>query len=175
MYHLTLCLLYYFRMALHAMLWTKPPTPYFRPPPIHLCVVGVVEQSKVVVWDFNSTGARPVTTKKNILAAVTDGLSVAKMASYEEFGAKFKEGGNYVIKGHSLRGHSPPYTLTVNKDTMFFRSAPISLTEEIKQQAEALIRPLSALTPLSTCRDAKGFLTVEGEVIEVSEDYIIAV
>ena len=43
-------------MALHAMLWTKPPTPYFRPPPIHLCVVGVVEQSKVVVWDFNSTG-----------------------------------------------------------------------------------------------------------------------
>lgn len=159
-------------MALHALLWTKPPTPYFRPPPIHLCVVGMVEQSKVVVWDFDPAGARPVTTKKNILAAVSDGESVGKLASYEEFGGKFKEGGHYFIKGHSLRGNSPPYIIVVNKDTMFFRSAPIALSEELKEQAEALIRPLSPLTPLSTCRNAKGFLTVEGEVIEVSEVYI---
>ena len=31
---LTLCVFLYFRMALQTLLETKPPTPYFRPPPL---------------------------------------------------------------------------------------------------------------------------------------------
>ena len=73
-----------------------------------------------------------------------------------------------MVKGLSLRGQSPPYQLNVSKDTLFFRSAPIALSAELKQLAEALIHPPSPLTPLSTCRDARGMISVEGEVVEVS-------
>jgi len=68
-------------MALHAFLLTKPPTPYYIPSPI--CVVRVVEQHRVVAWEFNSTGVRPVTTKNNILACISDGKTVAKFTAYE--------------------------------------------------------------------------------------------
>lgn len=155
-------------MALHNLLWTKPPTPYYRPPPIHLCVVGVAEQRRVLAWQFDPTGATPVTTKNNIVACVSDGKTVTKFTVYEEFAHKFKEGGHYMVRGHSLRGQSPPYFLNITKETMFFRSAPIEIVSQLKEQAEALLRPLSPLTPLSTCRDAKGFITVQGIVAEVS-------
>lgn len=155
-------------MALQTLLETKPPTPYFRPPPIHLCVVLAVEQPRVVAWDFDKNGARPASTKFNQVAAISDGHSVAKVTIYEEFSQKIKEGGSYMVKGLSLRGQSPPYQLNVSKDTLFFRSAPIALSAELKQLAEALIHPPSPLTPLSTCRDARGMISVEGEVVEVS-------
>ncbi|XP_077940481.1 uncharacterized protein LOC144406316 [Gasterosteus aculeatus] len=155
-------------MALHSLLWTKPPTPYHRPPVIHLCVVAVVEQRKVVAWEFDSTGARPVTIKNNVLASVSDGKTVAKFTAYEEFAHKFKAGGHYMLRGHSLRGGSPPYMINITKETVFFRSAPLTVSQELRAQAEALIRPPSPLTPLSTCRDAKDLLTVQGEVVEMS-------
>ncbi|KAK9539503.1 hypothetical protein VZT92_004605 [Zoarces viviparus] len=50
-------------MALHSLIWTKPPTPYFRPPPIHLCMVMVAEQPRVVAWEFDASGARPASFK----------------------------------------------------------------------------------------------------------------
>ncbi|XP_077954138.1 uncharacterized protein LOC144392626 [Gasterosteus aculeatus] len=155
-------------MALKTLLTTKPPTPYFRPPPIHLCVVLVVEQPRVVAWEFDANGARPAQTKMNILAALTDGDSVAKVTVFEEFGKRFKEGGSYNVKGLSLRGQSPPYQLNITKDTLFFRRAPIALSAALKREAELLIHPPSPLTPLSTCREARGLITVEGEVVELS-------
>jgi len=147
-------------MALQKLLETTPPTPYFRPPPIHLCVVLAEEQPRVVAWEFEKDGARPASTKLNTVAALSDGHSVAKITIYEEFSKKIKEGGSYVVKGLSLRGQSPPFQINVGKDTLFFRSTPIALSAEIKGLAEALIHPPSPLTPLSTCRDARGMISV---------------
>ncbi|XP_062416290.1 uncharacterized protein LOC134109760 [Pungitius pungitius] len=155
-------------MALNALLTSKPPTPYFRPPPIHLCVVLLVEQPRVVAWEFDSNGARPANTKMNVLAALSDGKSVAKVTIFQEFAKRIKEGGSYNIKGLSLRGQSPPYQLNITKDTLFFRSAPIALSADLRQEAQGLIHPPSPLTPLSNCRDARGLITVEGEVVELS-------
>lgn len=96
-------------MALRALLWTKPPAPCFKPPPLHIRVVAVVEQPRVVSWVFDSPGATPASTKRNVLAAISDGKSVAKVNIYEEFAHNVKEGGSYVIRGHTLRGlsHQP--------------------------------------------------------------------
>ncbi|KAG1928714.1 hypothetical protein F2P79_023497 [Pimephales promelas] len=154
-------------MALRSLLWSKPATPYFKPPPLHICVVKAMELPKVVSWQFDSDGARPEMTKVNMVAAISDGDSVVKMTVYEEFSDKFKEGVSYVVQGHALRGQSPPYLLNINKNTLFFRSAPINITEDIRQQAEALLTPHSPLTPLCTSRDADGLITVEGDVVEL--------
>ncbi|KAK9518578.1 hypothetical protein VZT92_023880 [Zoarces viviparus] len=62
------------------------------------------------------------------------------------------------FKGTRLKRHK-------ERDDVFSKRAN---TQELKQQAEALCRPLSPLTPLSSCSDAKGRVTVEGEVIELS-------
>ncbi|XP_034409530.1 uncharacterized protein LOC117745362 isoform X2 [Cyclopterus lumpus] len=168
-----------FRVPLNASLDSKPNAAaqlhsfvlksVLTPPPIHVSVVGVVEQRRVMAWEFESTGARAVTTQMNILASISDGKTVAKFTAYEEFSNKFKVGGNYMIKGHSLRGQCPPFFFNISRETMFFRSAPIVISEDLKQQAEALLHPLSPLTPLSTCREAKGSLmTMEGEVVKLS-------
>ncbi|KAK9539504.1 hypothetical protein VZT92_004606 [Zoarces viviparus] len=42
------------------------------------------------------------------------------------------------------------------------------MSEALTKQAEDLIRPISLLTPLSSCSEANGLVTVEGEVIELS-------
>lgn len=72
-------------MALKTLPWTKPLAPYFKPPPIHLCVVLVVEQPWVVSWEFHSHGARPASTKMNLLAAISSGKSGAKVTVNEGF------------------------------------------------------------------------------------------
>ncbi|GAA6232587.1 uncharacterized protein LOC117745362 isoform X1 [Lates japonicus] len=51
---------------------------------------------------------------------------------------------------------------------MFFKTAPVVVSEELMRQAEALIEPSSQLTPLRLCREACGLVTVEGEVMEQS-------
>ncbi|GLD67187.1 uncharacterized protein AKAME5_001854900 [Lates japonicus] len=45
---------------------------------------------------------------------------------------------------------------------MFFKTAPVVVSEELMRQAEALIEPSSQLTPLRLCREACGLVTVEG-------------
>ncbi|KAK9535961.1 hypothetical protein VZT92_005790 [Zoarces viviparus] len=131
-------------------------------------MVMVAEQPRVVAWEFDASGARPASTKHNVLAAISDGQSVAKVTIYEEFSSKFQEGRSYVLKGHSLRGQSPPYIINISRETMFFRSAPIQMSEALTKQAEDLIRPISLLTPLRSCSEARDLVTVEGEVIELS-------
>ena len=150
-----------------AIISTRPQGPYSRPPPLHICVVAMKCQPKVVSWDFTA-GAKARTTKENAVMAISDGKTVTKVTLFEDLKVKVKEGGSYVVRGYGLRGSSPPYHLNVSKETTFYRSAAIIVSPELKQEAEDLLTPRSPLTPLSACRQSVGLLTVEGEVVEVS-------
>lgn len=122
----------------------------------------------MVTWEFHANGVRPGLVKKNVLVALTDGQSVAKVTIYEEFSSKCQEGGSYFMRGYGLRGEFVPYSINISRETMFFRSGPIEVTPELRRQAESLICPPSPLTPLSSCTDTQGLFTVEGEVVQVS-------
>ncbi|KAK2837038.1 hypothetical protein Q5P01_014250 [Channa striata] len=155
-------------MALQRLLSTRPEVPYFKPPPLHVSVLAIRDQPRVLAWEFQESSAKAAIIKNNKVMAVTDGESVTKITLYEEFGTKVQTGLSYIIRGHSLRGQSPPYSVNISKTTQFFRSFPVVVSEELKKAGEALLQPASPLTPLNRCSDTKGLMTVEGEVIEVS-------
>ena len=90
--------------------------------------------------------------------AISDGQSVTKVTLYE----------GVIGGGLRVKGHISPYQVNVTKNTAFFRSSQIQVSEELKKEAEDLLNPSSPLTPPSTCRESVGLLTVEGEVVEVS-------
>lgn len=155
-------------MSLHALLNKRPSGPYFRPPPITVNVVATREQFKVLKWDFDTSPPKPSLTKKNIIAAITDGESVCKINVLEEFADKINAGITCVLRGYTLQGQSPPYSVTITKDTRFFQCPHMIINEDIKQQATALIDPPSSpFTPIHACKERQGLMTVEGEVIEV--------
>ncbi|XP_037313730.1 uncharacterized protein LOC119199511 isoform X2 [Pungitius pungitius] len=157
------------RMALRKVLSSKPQTPYFKPPAIHICVVALKDQHRVTRWDFQDGRAVAAVTKANAVMAISDGHSVAKVTLYEDLKAQVQEGASYVVRGYNLRGNSPPYAFNVSRETEFFRSSALVIDEKLQNEALRLINPRSPLTPLSTCRESAGLVTVEGEVVEVSE------
>ena len=99
---------------------------------------------------------------------ITDGATCEKMTIFEEFGNRIKTGNTYFMRGHTLRGRQPPYYLNITKTTMFFKTCDMNVTEELRQEARALLLPRSYATPLSECSSLQGLLTVEGQVIEAS-------
>ncbi|KAL3042119.1 hypothetical protein OYC64_020130 [Pagothenia borchgrevinki] len=78
-------------MALKKVLTTRMETPYAKPPPLHIHVVKLEENPKVVAWDFEET-VKAATIKKNKLAIVSDGNSVTKVTLYEGFASNLEEG-----------------------------------------------------------------------------------
>ncbi|KAL3052988.1 hypothetical protein OYC64_005507 [Pagothenia borchgrevinki] len=127
-------------MALKKVLTTRMETPYAKPPPLHIHVVKLEENPKVVAWDFEET-VKAATIKKNKLAIVSDGNSVTKVTLYEGFASNLEEGRNYVIRGYTLRGESPPYYLNIEKGTMFFRGSNLNVPQNLLEEAEALLHP----------------------------------
>ncbi len=51
---------------------------------------------------------------------------------------------------------------------MFFQSAPINVSDALKEQGRKLLSPSSNLCPLADVRGTEGLITVQGEVVEVS-------
>ncbi|KAK1902674.1 Alpha-13/16-mannosyltransferase ALG2 [Dissostichus eleginoides] len=113
-------------MALKNVLTTRMETPYAKPPPLHIHVVKLEENPTVVAWDFEET-VKTAIIKKNKLAIVSDGDSVTKVTLYEGFASNLEEGRNFVIRGYTLWGESPPYYLNIDKSTMFFRGSNINV------------------------------------------------
>ncbi|KAI4786621.1 hypothetical protein KUCAC02_037001 [Chaenocephalus aceratus] len=155
-------------MALIKLLTTSPDTPYFRPTPLHVQVLKVEDQPRVVTWEFNENMARAATIKHNRVAVISDGHSLARVTLYEEFSSKMVEGKAYIIRGHTLRGQSPPFALNVGREATFFKSSTITVPEQLIEEAEAMIHPASPLKQVTECRDVKGFVSVEGEVVEIN-------
>ncbi|KAK5901452.1 hypothetical protein CgunFtcFv8_026321 [Champsocephalus gunnari] len=86
-------------MALIRLLTTSPDTPHFRPTPLHVHVLKVEDQPRVVTWECNENMARAATIKQNRVAVISDGHSVARVTLYEEFSSKMVEGEAYIIRG----------------------------------------------------------------------------
>ena len=89
------------------------------------------------------------------------------MTMFEEFSSKITEGKSYVMRGHSLRGESPPYFILVTRDTKFYRSSPVVCRDGLMEEARALLCPPSVETTLERVKDSKGLLTVEGDIVQV--------
>ncbi len=140
----------YFRMALRKITDSRPETPYTHPPPLHVCVVAVKEEKKVLSWVFEERGeVRPLASKANKAAVLSDGKSVIKVTLFEAYASKVAPGHGYMMRGYSLRGDQPPYAINVTWGTLFFKSAPVEVSEELRSQGQRLLSPPSADVPLA--------------------------
>ncbi|XP_055366644.1 uncharacterized protein LOC129604427 [Betta splendens] len=164
----SLCPFHHFRMALHGILGAKPEFPNYKPPPLHIYVVAVQDQPKVLSWDFSSSDAKPGRKINNKIVILSDGQTVTKMTVYENQACKFIPGSSYILRGYILKGESPPYHLTLTRDTQVFRGASITINDVLIKEGEALLQPTSVLTPLAEVSGQRDFMTIKGEVIEVS-------
>jgi len=155
-------------MALKEVLERKTLEPYFKPPTLHIQIICTKVQARVVAWDFTEVSASPRCTKLNKTVVISDGHSLAKLTLMEEFSSKVEEGKGYLMRGYSLKGVSPPRSIWVSRESQFFRSSPVAISAEIERKAQALINPESNMTSVGQIREAKGFITLVGQVIEVS-------
>lgn len=155
-------------MALNKILKTRPETPFYRPPPIHVVAVNTKTEKRVLSWSFDDGAVRPLVSKENVTVILCDGNSVTKITLFEEFAAKVTKGSSYIMRGYGLRGQAPPYSINVSKETQFFRSAPVEVTDALREEAEKLLCPTSVSTAIVEADRAEGFLTIQGEVVEVS-------
>ncbi|CAJ1057750.1 uncharacterized protein LOC116039861 [Xyrichtys novacula] len=151
-----------------SILKVKPSTPYQRLPPLHLAVVKVKEERRVIRWSFDDITPRPTNEKTNRIVILTDGNLLERVYVFEAVTTVLEEGTAYVMKGYSLRGSNPPYRLTISKETKFFKSAPIEVTEELRARAKRLLCPVSADTELCEAKNCTSLMTVQGRVTEVS-------
>lgn len=82
-------------MALIKSIGNRNEMPYFQPPPLHIRVLKMCDQLRVITWDVKEGVAKPLITK---LAAITDGEMVLKITKLNEF-SKVQEGVTYMIGG----------------------------------------------------------------------------
>ncbi|XP_031140798.1 uncharacterized protein LOC116039861 [Sander lucioperca] len=157
-------------MALQKVLSERPQTPYSRPPPLHVTVVAMKDERRVVSWGFDdeSGEAKAVLMKENRLVILSDGCSLSKATLFEAFAGRVSLGGAYIMRGYSLRGEGPPFGINITKETQFFRSAPVEVSEELRASAENLLCPASTPTATKDIKSQQGFLTLQGEVVEIS-------
>ncbi|CAJ1057893.1 hypothetical protein KUCAC02_037001 [Xyrichtys novacula] len=155
-------------MALRKLLDTQPATPYSKLPPLHVVFLKIEDTPRVVSWSFEESSASPVCVKQNKTAIISDGQSITKIVIFESLADKVVEGEAYFMRGHTLMGKSPPYTINVGSGTKFFRGSKITYPAELQTRAEALLHPASPLVPLHQCREQQGLMSVEGVVIELS-------
>ncbi|XP_005465040.2 uncharacterized protein LOC102076789 [Oreochromis niloticus] len=155
-------------MALTKLLNNRPDTPYFRPPPLHMKILKSCDQLRVTSWDFKDGTATPLISKKNTIAAITDGQTVTKITMFEEYASKVQQGGSYIMRGHELRGTAPPYNINVTARTQFFRAPTLTVREDLVKEAEDILHPPAPLTPLKMSSTNGGLMTVQGEVVEFS-------
>ncbi|XP_035982943.1 uncharacterized protein LOC110368340 isoform X2 [Fundulus heteroclitus] len=151
-------------MALKSILSTSPGVPYPDHPYLHIHVLLMIDQPRVLSWRFVENTAVPVVSDRNKVAVITDGESITKINLFEELGQKMSQGKNYVIWGYTLGGRSPPYHMRVQKTTLFYRSYPVVCRDGLMEEARALLYPPSLHTKINEIPVAKGLLTLEGEI-----------
>ncbi|KAM3619947.1 uncharacterized protein V6R79_016201 [Siganus canaliculatus] len=155
-------------MALKALVSTKVDTMTFRPAPLHIKILKLVDSHRVALWLFADSHAKPAAVQKNRMAIISDGHSLTKIVLFEGYSLHVQEGSSYMLKGHSLRGHVPPYQINVTRTTIFFRGPALPLPEELVEQAGSLLCPPSPIVHLGELQSVTSLLSVEGEVMEIS-------
>ncbi|KAF6724165.1 hypothetical protein FQA47_023931 [Oryzias melastigma] len=154
-------------MALSTILLERKETPYYRPPNLHMTVLKMKEDERVVAWVFGEGSTSPATIKTNRVAAVSDGHIVTTMTLFEDFWSKVQEGGSYIIWGYGLLGETPPYHIKFTRQTKVFRASRIPVSPDLMLEAEEALNPPSQEVDLRETLNARGLLTVCGEVVEV--------
>ncbi|CAJ1057744.1 hypothetical protein KUCAC02_037001 [Xyrichtys novacula] len=155
-------------MALRKLLDSRPPTPYFKLPPLHVVFLKIEDSPRVVSWAFGESSATPTCTKLNKMAIISDGESLAKITLFEAVAGKVAEGEAFFMRGHTLVGKSPPFLINVGSGTQFFRASKIACPAELLARAETLLHPASPLVELSQCREQQGLISIEGVITEIS-------
>ncbi|CAJ1085429.1 hypothetical protein KUCAC02_037001 [Xyrichtys novacula] len=156
------------RMALRKLLNSQAASPYGRLPPLHITFLNVADTPRVVAWAFDGSSASPTCTKNNKTAIISDGESLAKVVLFEAVAGRVAEGQAYYMRGHTLMGTAPPFTINVGTGTQFFRGGQIHCPAELVARAEALLHPASPLIALHQCREQQGLMSVEGVIVEMS-------
>ncbi|KAM4548236.1 uncharacterized protein PAE49_016585 [Odontesthes bonariensis] len=155
-------------MALKELLNRQALGPHFKAPTLKVQVICSRVHARVVAWDFSEVSATPRCTKMNKSVVISDGHSVTTLTLLEEFSSKVDDGKGYLLRGYTLKGVSPPRCIWVGRETQFFRSSPIEVSDELKSRAQALLFPESTVTALEKIHQAKGLITVVGQVTELS-------
>ncbi|RVE63583.1 hypothetical protein OJAV_G00137560 [Oryzias javanicus] len=153
-------------MALSNILLERKESPYYRPPNLHMSVLKMKEEERVVAWVFDEGGASPATIKTNRVAAVSDGQTVTTLTLFEDFWNKVQEGGSYIIRGYGLIGETPPYHIKFMRQTKIFRASRIAVSPDLMLEAEEALNPPSQEVDLRETLNSRGLLTVCGEVVE---------
>lgn len=122
----------------------------------------------MISWVIEDGEVKALSTKKNKVAAITDGETVLKITLFEEFSSKVKQDMSYMMRGHELRGQAPPYLINITARTQFFKAPALAVSEALIIKAEELLNPPSPATPLNMSPTSGGLITVEGEVVEVN-------
>ncbi|XP_024120724.1 uncharacterized protein LOC112141794 [Oryzias melastigma] len=156
-------------MALSSVLRERKESPYFKPPNLHINVLKIKEEEKVTAWSFTEATAVAATTKKNRVAAITDGQTITKITLFEEFGGKINEGSSYILRGYGLFGQNPPFNISISRQTQFFRASDMSISPEMISEGEKILNPPSKQVDLRSCGTETGLLTIHGEVTEFSK------
>ncbi|CAJ1057731.1 hypothetical protein KUCAC02_037001 [Xyrichtys novacula] len=156
------------RMALRTLLETRPASPYTRLPPLHVVFLKIEDTPKVVSWSFEGPSASPTCIKQNKTAIISDGQSITKITLFEAVAGKVVEGGAYYMRGHTLMGKSPPFSINVGSGTQFYQGSKIACPPELMLRAEALLHPASPPVALHQCREQQGLMSLEGVVVELS-------
>ena len=91
-----------FRMALKAALHNVRTGPYSKLAPLHIRVLMVTEQPRVIMWDFRSNTAIAKITKNNTVDVISDREIVTKVTLFEELSSKPVEGKNYIMKNEGI-------------------------------------------------------------------------
>ncbi|CAJ1057753.1 hypothetical protein KUCAC02_037001 [Xyrichtys novacula] len=155
-------------MALRKLLDSPPDSPYAKLPPIHIIFLKIEDSPRVVAWNFEESCASPTCIKNNKTAVISDGHSLTKITLFEAVSGRVAEGGAYFMKGHTLLGRSPPFTINVGSGTQFFQGSKIDCPAELHSRAEALLHPASPLVELRNCWAQQGLMSLEGVVVELS-------
>lgn len=117
-------------MTLRKLIVSRPDTPYFRPPPLQIRVLKMGDQVRVITFDVKEGVAKPLITKYNKLAAITDGEMIIKTTIFE-FSSKVHEEVSYVMRGHEVRGIASPYVINVTARRQFFRPPVLPVAESL--------------------------------------------
>ncbi|XP_024136562.1 uncharacterized protein LOC112151745 isoform X2 [Oryzias melastigma] len=154
-------------MALSRVLNERTDCPYSKPPNLHISVLKMQEEQRVVDWFFTEISAKAATVKKNRVAVISDGHSLATITLFEEYKGAVKEGTSYIIVGYGLRGQSPPYLIKIDRQTKFFRGSDISISPGLINEAEKILNPPSKVVNLRESAEEKGLVTIQGTVVEL--------
>lgn len=132
-------------------------------------VIALKETVKVQHWDFAEEGARPLSSHKNLVAAISDGSSVLKFVLFEELANQVQQGKSYVIKNYGISQFGNQRTMLSNRDTAIYFCAPINLPTHLEEEGKQLLNhhpPLFHIQELKPSTDR--FISVEGCVTAVS-------